>query len=512
MKRYRRSLRLKLFGVVLMTTLATLVVSVGMIVAYDLRGHHQELVSDMTTQSELLGHMTASALAFDDRRLAAENLGLLRLRPKVRSAVIYTARGDIFATYAASAEDHDFPQAPEVDTIRMEGKNVILFKPIVDNGVTIGAVYLRADHELAEIGIDYLGIAGAATAVAVMIVFLMMMRLGKLVTSPILGIAGVALEVMIRRDYSRRAEKMSDDEVGTLVDAFNNMLAEIEHSTRALEASNREIAREAEERSRVQQEVMRLNVELETRVHERTAELELTNDELTRNNRELDAFAYVASHDLKSPLRGIDQLATWITEDLGEALGDDTRNHLRLMRSRIARMEMLLDDLLAYSRVGRVRQDMSDVDTRSLITETFELLSANLPVELVVAEDMPAIVTLHTPLELVFRNLIGNAIKHHDRPGGRIEVGVAATADGYAFTVTDDGPGILPEHHERVFGMFQTLRPRDEVEGSGMGLALVRKTVESVGGTISLESKGRGTCFRFTWPNEITMRKYLNER
>jgi signal transduction histidine kinase len=238
--------------------------------------------------------------------------------------------------------------------------------------------------------------------------------------------------------------------------------------------------------------------------------LEAQMGELQRANEELNNFSYVASHDLKSPLRGIDQLASWIAEDLGDSLSGDTREHLRLMRSRIKRMEMLLDDLLAYSRVGRANGEAISINTRELVEAVFELQAPNKPIELLVADDMPIIKGQKVPLELVFRNLIGNAIKHHDKPQGTIRVSASKAANGFEFRVQDDGPGIAPEHQQRVFGMFQTLKPRDEIEGSGMGLALVKKAVESVGGTVTVESDGQqGSTFRFTWP--MTNPKEHNE-
>jgi len=229
-------------------------------------------------------------------------------------------------------------------------------------------------------------------------------------------------------------------------------------------------------------------------------------DELKRSNEELNNFAYVASHDLKSPLRGIDQLATWIEEDMGIHLVPEMQDHLRLMRSRVKRMERLLDDLLAYARAGRAGDELVTVNTRELVENIFDLSATNRPIKLQVAESMPVLCTPKSPLDLVFRNLIVNAIKHHDKPEGTIEVSARPIADGFEFTVKDDGPGIPPEHQQRVFGMFQTLKPRDEVEGSGIGLALVKKTVESIGGRVTLESDGKNGCtFRFTWPSTVAM-------
>lgn len=235
------------------------------------------------------------------------------------------------------------------------------------------------------------------------------------------------------------------------------------------------------------------------------SEVQLSNlvGQLTRSNDDLNNFAYVASHDLKSPLRGVDQLATWIEEDLGGSLNSETQSHLRLMRSRISRMEMLLDDLLAYSRVGQSDNPVAAVNTGNLVRDIFELAASRKNIALVAATDMPVVRTQKVPLELVLRNLINNAIKHHDKPQGTIRVEAQPYPGGYEFSVEDDGPGIPAEHQKRVFTIFQTLKPRDEVEGSGMGLAIVKKAVETAGGAVTLESDGKlGCVFRFTWPTQ----------
>ncbi|MES2772042.1 MAG: PAS domain S-box protein [Pseudomonadota bacterium] len=222
--------------------------------------------------------------------------------------------------------------------------------------------------------------------------------------------------------------------------------------------------------------------------------------DLTRINDELNNFTYIASHDLKSPLRGIDQLASWITEDLSDVLHEDTQHHLRLMRSRIKRMEMLLDDLLAYSRIGRSHGDLVMVNTRELVQGVFDLVAIHKPISLHMSADMPILRTQKAPLELVFRNLIDNAVKHHDKAQGMISVSALPVDNGFEFLVTDDGAGIPLEHQKRVFSIFQTLKPRDEKEGSGIGLALVKKAVESRGGNVTLVSDGKSGCtFRFTW-------------
>ncbi|HEV3299979.1 MAG TPA: ATP-binding protein [Planctomycetaceae bacterium] len=222
--------------------------------------------------------------------------------------------------------------------------------------------------------------------------------------------------------------------------------------------------------------------------------------ELERSNRELNDFAYSASHDLRSPLRAIGQIAAWIGEDHGSELSEDVRNDLGLMQRRVQRMQSLLDDMLEFARVGRSDGDLSHVDCGQLAREIIETLPlpAGFTIEV---GSMPTILTHRTPLHQVLRNLIGNAVKHHNRPDGRVEVSSMDHGNQIEFIVHDDGPGIAQDYHDQIFRMFTTLKPRDAIEGSGMGLALVKKIVEGRGGAIQLESaEGRGATFRFTWP------------
>ena len=247
------------------------------------------------------------------------------------------------------------------------------------------------------------------------------------------------------------------------------------------------------QRKQAEELLRQLNGALEQRVRQRTAELE-------RSNRELDQFAYVASHDLKTPLRGITQLAQWISEDAEAILPTASKVHLAKLRTRIQRMEKLLDDLLAYSRAGRYAYTKEKVETETLVQNLAELLA---PPTFTVTIDkaMPTLVTQRVPLETVLRNLISNAIKHHDRQHGHIHVATQMQQRFVKFTVRDDGPGIDSNFHVRIFGMFQTLKPRDSVEGSGMGLAIAQKIVEHQGGVITVESHpGQGAAFHFTWP------------
>lgn len=233
--------------------------------------------------------------------------------------------------------------------------------------------------------------------------------------------------------------------------------------------------------------------------------LKETMQDLEYSNRELEQFAYVASHDLKAPLRGIDNLARWIEEDLSDVMTDDARDKIGLLKGRIQRLETMLEDILSYSRAGRICEDPDEVDVRKLLRNIDETIVPG-SFSLDYSDEMPVIMTSYTPLQQVFGNLISNAIKHHDKQEGVIKVYVQNQGPYYEFIVQDDGPGIPPEFHERAFGMFQTLQSRDKVEGSGLGMAIIKKLVEWQGGRVWIisDQDKRGTSVHFTWPKTFS--------
>jgi signal transduction histidine kinase len=224
---------------------------------------------------------------------------------------------------------------------------------------------------------------------------------------------------------------------------------------------------------------------------------------LETSNRELDQFAYVASHDLKAPLRGIANLSQWIEDDLGERLDDQTRSHLHLLRGRVLRLENLIAGILAYSRAGRDSAEQAPVDVAALAAEVWELLAPSVTARLELATPLPQLRASRVQLQQILLNLIGNAIKYNaDRP---LTIALSARRNGrrWELSVSDDGIGIAPEFAEKIWGLFQTLERRDKVESTGIGLSVVRKIVEGHGGRAWVESElGRGATFKFTWPAE----------
>lgn len=242
----------------------------------------------------------------------------------------------------------------------------------------------------------------------------------------------------------------------------------------------------------------------EDALYQRTIALESTNRALAIANDALEALNYSIAHDLRSPLRAIANLATWIHEDAASVLPSASQVHLSKLHNRVHRLERLIDDLLLYARIGKRVGTPESVATGVLINDVVELLDPPPGFTITVADPMPTLYTPRAALELVFRNLIGNAIKHHRQPAiGQVAVTAQDLGDKIEFCVTDNGPGIDPQFHTRIFGLFQTLQPRDVIEGSGVGLALVKKSVEQIGGAVSVESaEGAGATFRFIWPKQ----------
>lgn len=227
--------------------------------------------------------------------------------------------------------------------------------------------------------------------------------------------------------------------------------------------------------------------------------------EIESVNQELKDFAYIVSHDLKAPLRAIGSLADWLHKDYSEKLDEEGREIIALITNRVKRLHNLIEGVLQYSRVGRIREDLVQVDLQKTLPEIIDLLSPPSSIEIKVTNRLPTVVFEKTRIEQVFQNLLSNAIKYMDKPCGHIAVGCLAENGCWKFSVADDGPGIEEKHFGKIFQIFQTLAPRDQVESTGIGLTLVKKIVEMYGGSIWVESQvGKGSTFYFTLPREKT--------
>lgn len=223
-------------------------------------------------------------------------------------------------------------------------------------------------------------------------------------------------------------------------------------------------------------------------------------------NDELKDFAYVVSHDLKAPLRGIKALTQWLSTDYSDKFDEEGAEQMALLVNRVDRMHNLIDGILQYSRVGRVVEEQEEIDLNELLPGVIDMVSAPENIEITADENLPTITCERTRITQIFENLLSNAVKFMDKSEGRIHIGCGDDGDFRRFSVADNGPGIERQHFERIFRMFQTLQSRDKFESTGVGLTLVKKIVERYGGKIWVESEqGKGATFFFTLPKQIVV-------
>ncbi len=449
------SIRSKLAGIILVTTILALGTGFSLVIVTSLRLFEEHLVQTIEVIARAAGDFSAVGLAFEEPEESEFAFAQLKEFDKVAEAHLYDNDKNLFVSYSRSGE---ISPPAEVYDEHWEIRDgfVHLFTPVSFQDERWGTIYVRATtEELEEQKRKHLTAMATLMGALVIAAVVFAYFLQGLISKPILDLAAKAQEISSKADYSIRVEKPGSDEIGILYDGFNDMLAQIQ----------------------------------------------LRQEELERSNRDLDQFAYVASHDLKAPLRAIATLSRWLEEDIAGKLSDEGREQMRLLRSRVQRMDSLIEGILRYSRAGRTDGQGEPVDVGELLGEVIELLAPPDGFEIRIGPGMPRLYTRRLRLSQVFSNLINNAIKYHHRENGRVEITVEPQDGYYEFSVSDDGPGIPRQHHERVFVMFQTLQPRDEVESTGLGLSLVKKLVEEEGGRVEVESEeGRGATFRFTWP------------
>ncbi len=454
-----RSVRNKVMVLVLGITAFALLMSAAALVVYDLQSYEQQWSRDLESQADVLARASAPALSFDDRKTAETDLSVMRVRPRVLAAALYTPDGRLFATYERpDANVPQFPERPGAEGHVIEGGQLVLFRRVVENGEPIGTVYLRALYEPWSRLKDYLSLLAIVMVASLAVAAVLSGWLQKGITQPIQEVAHVASEVIDKRDYSLRVEKRTEDEVGQLVDGFNRMLAEIGRRSDALA--------EADQRK--------------------------------------DEFLATLAHELRNPLAPLRNALEILRVTEGNP--DTARKAREMMERQLKQMVRLVDDLLDVSRittgklaVRRIPMDLQDAVTDAVETARGAIEARGQDLVVKPARGAVPIDGDRTRLAQVFANLLNNAGKYTPA-GGRIEFAVEIGPQTAVVRVSDNGTGLTAESIERIFDMFvQVDRTLERSQaGLGVGLSLARRLVELHGGTIEAASAGEGKGSEFT--------------
>jgi signal transduction histidine kinase len=434
--------------------------------AYEFLTFRETTRTNLSTLGRIIAANTTASLAFLNESDATEVLSALRAEPHIVAAGLYDKDGRLFARYPADSPAAAFPPAPAPDGYRFERSHLAGFEPVAQEGnARLGTLYLRSDLTAVY---GTLRVAGAVAVlvmgVSMLVAYLLSTSLQGTITRPILALAETARSVSDRHDYSVRAPSAGRDEVGLLTDAFNQMLSRIEAQD---------------------QDLRKLITELD------------------RSNKELEQFAYVASHDLQEPLRMVGSYVQLLGKRYRGRLDADADEFIAYALDGALRMQRLIEDLLAYSRVGTRGAALVPTDANAVLGAA--LASLKLAIEeshaAVTSDALPTVPADPRQMEQLFLNLVSNALKFRGAEPPRVHISAARADGGWSFRVQDNGIGIEPQYFDRIFVIFQRLHARAEYPGTGIGLAIAKKIVERHGGRIWVESQlGRGTTFCFTLP------------
>lgn len=482
--------------------------------SYELWSFRREIVRELSSQAEIVGYNSASALLFDDSESAEETLSALRVTPNVIAAGILDAQGRPFARYVRADVANPPPGPGDLgeQSYRFTSHGLLVLREITLGGEPIGRVYIYSDVEALRATLRrYAFIVASVFLVALLLAMVVSARLQGIISGPILHLVQVARAVSHDGNYGVRAVRSTGDELGLLVDTFNEMLTQIQERDEELERARQDLERRVEERTRdlqqeiaerrrAEEEIRRLNEELEQRVRDRTAQLAAA-------NKELESFSYSVSHDLRAPLRGINGYSQALMEDYAEQLDETARHYLRRIQAGTEKMGRIIDDLLSLSRVTRSVMRATNTDLSALARDVVEDLRQGQPGRQVRVQIADGLTAYGDPtlLRIVLQNLLGNAWKYTGRTEqAEIEFGARNSPEGVVYYVRDNGAGFDMEHAAKLFGAFQRLHSDSEFEGTGIGLATVQRIIARHGGHIWAEGAvGRGATFYFTLGSSV---------
>ncbi len=500
MKRRSESIKNKLMRVILVTCSVVLFLTYASYFAYEFFTYRDVTKTQLSTLGRIIADNSTAALAFDSRSDANDMLDALKAEKNIVSASLYDKNGHLFARYPLHVSILEIPNRPGEEGYRFDGLRLEGFQPVVEADKRLGTLYIQYDMGAMYARLRLYGIiAFLVIALSFLVAYFLSRRLQQTISDPILQLASTASVISDEHDYSVRAMKLGEDEIGTLTDAFNHMLTQIEVQNSEIRSFNQQL----------EQKVKARTSELENA----NTKLEVVNQQLVRSNSDLEQFAYVASHDLQEPLRKI-QIFTEMAEKSNDK--EAANSYFEKIHASARRMTDLIKSVLNYSRLSKTGEQFEPVDLNELVENTktdFELLIVEKRA-LITTAGLPVIQGIPLQLNQLFLNLFSNALKFaKEDPVISISCRQLTAEEVKAheslhdkskyleLVFEDNGIGFEQHYADQIFTIFQRLHDKKSYEGTGIGLALCKKIVENHHGFITAKSElGKGARFLIYLP------------